>query len=273
MRGTSPNLSPIDTHLTYRAMTAEAEGDSQSSSSNSPARADDAEESDFYAGNNDSQSSIGVPTFQDMAVSEVVCQAPVDCLPAEVLITVFAKLASPTDLLSCMLVSKRWSRNCVDLLWHRPAASKWDKYRLICNTLSTPNAYFAYHDFIKRINLASLSDEVNDGSVEPLMNCSRVERLTLTLCRNITDQGLQGLLRNSSHLLALDISGLHEVTEVSMFTLADHCKRLQGLNVSQCKKISNESLIAVASNCKNIKRVNTNSFPNASFFTNMYSLN
>ncbi|RAL60726.1 hypothetical protein DID88_009832 [Monilinia fructigena] len=56
--------------------------DSHSSTSNSPARAD-YEESDFFTGNNDSQSSIGVPTFQDMAVTET-CISASNRLPAEV---------------------------------------------------------------------------------------------------------------------------------------------------------------------------------------------
>jgi F-box and leucine-rich repeat protein GRR1 len=253
MRGPLPPMAPIDTDAPYRA-TPDPEGDSQSSSSNSPARAD-YEESDFYAGNNDSQSSIGVPTFQDMAVSEEICVPPANRLPAEVLIGIFSKLNNPQDLLNCMCVSKRWARNSVDLLWHRPACTTWNKHGFICRTLSLPDPYFAYRDFIKRLNLASLADRVNDGSVQPLSVCTRVERLTLTNCEGLTDQGLIGLIDDNSHLLALDISGDLQITENSMFALADNCRRLQGLNISSCTKISNESMIRVAQNCRYIKRV------------------
>lgn len=238
---------------TYRSL-PDADGDSQSSSSNSPARAD-FEESDFYVGNNDSQSSIGVPTFQDMAVSEELKIAPANRLPAEVLIGIFSKLSSPQDLLNCMCVSKRWARNSVDLLWHRPACTSWPKHSSICTTLSLPDPYFAYRDFIKRLNLASLAERVNDGSVVPLAVCTRVERLTLTNCEGLTDGGLTALLTGSNHLLALDISGDTQITEDSMFVLAEHCRRLQGLNISSCTKISNESMIKVAENCRYIKRV------------------
>lgn len=249
MRGL--RLSLADT--SYR-VAPEADGDSQSSSSNSPARAD-YEESDFYAGNNDSQSSIGVPTFQDMAVSEELKIPPANRLPAEVLIGIFSKLSSPLDLLNCMCVSKRWARNSVDLLWHRPACTTWPKHSSICSTLSLPDPYFAYRDFIKRLNLAQLADRVNDGSVVPLAVCTRVERLTLTNCEGLTDGGLTALLAGSSHLLALDISGDIQITEDSMMVLAENCRRLQGLNISNCTKISNESMIKVAENCKYIKRV------------------
>ncbi|KAF8854910.1 SCF E3 ubiquitin ligase complex F-box protein-like protein grrA [Acephala macrosclerotiorum] len=249
-------MAPITTDAPYRA-TPDPEGDSQSSSSNSPARAD-YEESDFYAGNNDSQSSIGVPTFQDMAVSEESCEPPANRLPAEVLIGIFSKLSSPTDLLNCMRVSKRWARNSVDLLWHRPACTTWNKHGFICRTLSLPDPYFAYRDFIKRLNLAALSDGVNDGSVTALQFCKRVERLTLTGCDGLSDGGLVGLLEGNHHLLALDISGDTQITEASMYTLADNCKRLQGLNISNCTRISNQSMIAVAENCKYIKRLKLN---------------
>jgi F-box and leucine-rich repeat protein GRR1 len=246
-------MAPIKTSTAYRGA-ADADGEWQSSSSNSPARAD-YEESDFYAGNNDSQSSIGVSTFQDMAVSEELKVSPANRLPAEVLIGIFSKLNNPQDLVNCMCVSKRWARNSVDLLWHRPACTTWNKHGSICKTLSLPNPYFAYRDFIKRLNLAALADKVNDGSVAPLSVCTRVERLTLTNCEGLTDHGLIGLITGSSHLLALDICGDGQITEASMFALAENCPRLQGLNTSSCKKISNESMVQVAENCKYIKRV------------------
>lgn len=231
--------------------------DGDSSSSNSPARAD-AEESDFFAGNNDSQSSIG-GNFQDMAVTqesqEEACLRVVNRLPAEVLIVIFSKLGSSSDLLNCMLVNKKWARNSVDLLWHRPACTTWQKHTLICQTLSVEGQYFAYRDFVKRLNLAQLASGVNDGSVEALRDCNRVERLTLTNCRDITDSGLIMLLTNSIHLLALDISLDEHITDQSMNALADNCSRLQGLNVTGCKRISNESMVRVAENCRHLKRV------------------
>ena len=253
MRAPPPTMAPIIPTAPYRA-TPDLEEDSQSSSSNSPARAD-YEESDFYGANNDSQSSIGVPTFQDMAVTEESCLPPAARLPAEVLIGILAKLTSSKDLLSCMLVSKRWARNSVDLLWHRPTCTTWDKHSFICNTLTLARPYFAYRDFIKRLNLAALADAVSDGSVTTLAVCKRMERLTLTSCVGLTDSGLIGLIRDSNHLLALDISGDRQITEASMFALADNCPRLQGLNISGCVQISNKSMVKVAENCRFLKRV------------------
>ncbi|KAK5996146.1 SCF E3 ubiquitin ligase complex F-box protein grrA [Cladobotryum mycophilum] len=239
------------------ASAAADQDDSRSSSStNSPAPADN-EESDFFLGANDSQSSLGVPNFQDMQVDDV-CWPPVNRLPNEILISVFSKLSSTSDLYHCMLVSKRWARNTVDLLWHRPACTNWRNHESICQTLSLERPFFSYRDFIKRLNLAALANDVNDGTVMPLAVCTRVERLTLTNCRKLTDTGLIALVENSSSLLALDISSDKHITEQSINAIAANCKRLQGLNISGCENVSNESLINLAQNCKFIKRLKLN---------------
>ncbi|PNY22962.1 Alpha-galactosidase 2 [Tolypocladium capitatum] len=236
---------------------SDEQDDSRSSSSTtSPAPADN-EESDFFLGANDSQSSLGVPNFQDMQVDDT-CWPPVNRLPNEILIGVFTKLSASSDLYHCMLVSKRWARNAVDLLWHRPSCTNWRNHSSICQTLGLERPFFSYRDFIKRLNLATLADRVNDGSVLPLAVCSRVERLTLTNCRGLTDSGLIALVENSASLLALDISNDKNITEQSINAIAEHCKRLQGLNISGCDGISNESMTTLAQSCKYIKRLKLN---------------
>lgn len=231
--------------------------DSRSSSSTSSPAPAEYEESDFFLGANDSQSSLGVPNLQDMQVNDDECLPPIQRLPNEILISIFAKLTTSADQLHCMLTCKRWARNSVDQLWHRPACTSWHKHSSICQTLGLDQPYFAYRDFIKRLNLAALADKVNDGSVMPLAVCTRVERLTLTNCGGLTDTGLIALVQNSGHLLALDISGDVQITESSIFAIAENCRRLQGLNVSNCTKISNESMISLAEACRYIKRVCT----------------
>ncbi|KAI0139605.1 RNI-like protein [Hypoxylon sp. NC0597] len=233
--------------------------DSRSSSStNSPVPADN-EESDFFHVANDSQSSLGVvPNLQDMQVTDPECLPTVAALPSEILISIFSRITSPHELLNCMLTCKRWARNVVEILWHRPTCTTWQKHKSICATLVLERPYFTYTDFVKRLNLAALADKVNDGSVMPLAVCTRVERLTLTNCQNLTDSGLIPLVRSNQHLLALDISGDINITENSIFAIAENCHRLQGLNVSNCKQISTESMVQLAENCKYIKRLKLN---------------
>lgn len=238
------------------ATDAESRDSRSSSSTNSPVpRDNDNDESDFYLVNNDSESSLGVvPNLQDMQVNDQACLPAASTLPSEILISIFARLSSTADLFRCMLVSKRWARNVVEMLWHRPTCTTWEKHSKICQTLQSQNPTFAYPEFIKRLNLAALTN-VNDGSVTPLAVCSRVERLTLTNCKAITDVGLMELVRHSPHLLALDISQDAKITEASIFAIADNCPRLQGLNVTSCKLISDDSMVQLAKKCRYIKRV------------------
>lgn len=238
------------------ANTSAQEDSRSSSSASSPVPADN-EESDFFLGANDSQSSLGVPNLQDMQVSDDECLPPINRLPNEILISIFSKLNQSSDILHAMLTCKRWARNSVDILWHRPACTNWQKHSSICQTLGLEDPYFAYRHFIRRLNLAALADRVNDGSVMPLAACTRVERLTLTNCKGLTDSGLIALVKNSGHLLALDISNDDQITEASILAIAEHCRRLQGLNISNCTKISNESMIKLAESCRFIKRVCT----------------
>lgn len=249
-----PSAAPANTMASRASASPDDQDDSRSSSSTASPAPVDNEESDFFLGANDSESSLGVPNFQDMQVEDS-CWPPINRLPNEILISVFAKLGATSDLYHCMLVSQRWARNAVDLLWHRPACTNWRNHSSICQTLGLERPFFSYRDFIKRLNLAALADKVNDGSVLPLAACTRVERLTLTNCRGLTDSGLIALVANSPSLLALDISNDKNITEQSINAIAQNCKRLQGLNISGCDSISNESMMNLAQSCKYIKRV------------------
>lgn len=245
--------------LPIPVIVTEGSRDSRSSSStNSPAPADN-EESDFFLVNNDSQSSLGVvPNLQDMQVADSECLPTVAALPSEILISIFSRINDPKELLNCMLTCKRWARNVVEILWHRPSCTTWGKHSSICTTLGLEQPFFTYTDFIKRLNLAALAEGVNDGSVMPLAVCTRVERLTLTNCHSLTDVGLIPLVRSSQHLLALDISGDSHITEASVLAIAENCHRLQGLNISGCRQVSNESLAQLAESCRFLKRLKLN---------------
>lgn len=257
----SRHHSPNTATATDDASTSRPADDSRSSSSTSSPAPVDNEESDFFLGANDSQSSLGVPNLQDMQVTDDECLPPINRLPNEILIAIFSKLSQASDVLHCMLTCKRWARNSVDILWHRPACTTWEKHSSICQTLGFKDPYFAYRDFIKRLNLAALADKVNDGSVMALAVCTRVERLTLTSCKGLTDSGLIALVENNNHLLALDISGDEQITEASIYVIAEHCRRLQGLNMSNCRRISPDSMVKLAENCRFIKRLKLNDCP------------
>ena len=233
---------------------------SASSSSSSPERAAYDDDTDFFtAQRNDSESSIGVASLRDMTMSpsrEREYQAsPISRLPPELLIGVFTKLSSSMDLRSCMLVSKTWSRNSVDLLWHRPLCNTWPNLESVVKSIQDSNPYYSYNALVKRLNLSTLNDKINDGTVRPFMLCKRIERLTLTGCVQLTDHGVCSLIHGSKSLLALDITGLDSVTDHTLKAVSENCGRLQGLNITDCYRVTDESLVAVAESCHFLKRV------------------
>ena len=233
---------------------------SASSSSSSPERAAYDDDTDFFtAQRNDSESSIGVSSLRDLTMSPSQERehrvSPISRLPPELLIGVFTKLNSSADLRSCMLVSKTWSRNSVDLLWHRPLCNTWHNLQSVTRSIQTTDGYYSYNALVKRLNLSNLNDQISDGTVNPFQMCKRIERLTLTGCVKLTDGGVCSLIYGSRSLLALDITGLDAITDHTLKAVSENCGRLQGLNITDCSKVTDDSLVAVAENCHLLKRV------------------
>ena len=232
---------------------------SESSTSSSPERTMNDDDTDFFMHQvNDSQSSIGVGNLRDLHVdpSHNAVRAPVNRLPPELLIAIFSKLSSsPADMLSCMQVSQAWATNCVGILWHRPTCSTWDNLTRVASSVTKPKSYFQYSAMIKRLNMSSLCEEINDGTILPFASCKRIERLTLTSCRLLTDNGISGVIQGNNHLQALDVSGIRSLTDHTLSVVARDCPRLQGLNITGCTEITDDSLIRLAQSCRQLKRV------------------
>ncbi|KAL1961283.1 hypothetical protein VTO42DRAFT_11 [Malbranchea cinnamomea] len=235
--------------------------ESESSTSTSPERTMNDDDTDFFMHQaNDSESSVGMGNFRDLHVdtSHDPIQPPIDRLPPELLICIFSKLTSSADLMNCMRVSHKWATNCVGLLWHRPLCNTFDNLMKVASAVARPDAYFHYSGMIKRLNLSALSDKVNDGTILPFYQCKRIERLTLTNCSMLTDNGVSDLISGNSYLQALDVSELKFLTDQTIFVLTKNCSRLQGLNITGCDNITDKSLVALAENCHQLKRLKLN---------------
>ncbi|KAF8418227.1 hypothetical protein EV426DRAFT_681186 [Tirmania nivea] len=269
--------------------TPTSDGSSSSSPERAPYPGDDSD--DFMLANGDeSNTSITepIPNFRNMAVSTspastslrarrtssrgelrgfcggkiAVEMSPMDQLPNELLILIFSKLTHPTDLRNCMLVCTKWASCAVDQLWHRPYVAKWEQFRSVVETLHSENATFEYARLIKRLNLTFLAKQISDGTVASLSMCGRLERLTLTNCRDLTDSGLDNLIPNNPGLLALDLSNLFELTDRTINAISENCTRLQGLNIAGCNKVTDSSLVNLSKNCKLLKRLKLNECDN-----------
>jgi len=234
------------------------------SSDSSPCPGDDEDTDYFMAHANDSQSSLGAVTAirdcdDDVDLEQVHRQSPISKLPPEILMAIVAKLTSTADLKSCMLVSYHWALYTVGILWHRPLCNKWANLINVVAALGKgEKSYFPYHEMVKRLNLSAIADKINDGTVQPFMNCKAVERLTLTNCSKLTDFGVAGLVDGSRKLQALDVTDIDALTDRTLHVVATNCAKLQGLNITNCSNITDESLIEIAENCRQLKRLKLN---------------
>ena len=238
--------------------------DSTSSASSSPERGIDDDAESFTLQYNDSQSSLGLSTHEELSdslareMAERRRVSPISRLPNELMVAIFQKLASTGDLKSCMLVNKDWAQNSVALLWHRPQTSNWQAIHSVVRSIRSAHQFFDYDRLVKRLNLSSLSDQISDGTLLPFQSCNRIERLTLTNCSRLTDTSIAKMVSGNRALLALDVTGIEGVTDRTMKSVAENCFRLQGLNITNCRKITDEGLIAVAQSCRHVKRLKFN---------------
>ncbi|KAI5814728.1 hypothetical protein BZA77DRAFT_94890 [Pyronema omphalodes] len=237
-----------------------APGGESSDSSSGPEQTLD-EDADMMTNADDSNTSIGdLVGFKRMTVSPSSGVrsrplSPIYTLPPELLIAIFRKLSSPVDWRNAMLVSRQWASLAVELLWQRPYFCEFKNYQSMVQAIESQNAFFDYPQLIRRLNLTFIADKINNGSLVPLQKCTRLERVTLTNCTNLTDSPLKDILAANPRIQALDLSQLEGITDETLLTVAENCPRLQGLNLMGCKGITDASLIPLSKNRRILRRL------------------
>ncbi|CBQ70760.1 related to GRR1-required for glucose repression and for glucose and cation transport [Sporisorium reilianum SRZ2] len=177
-------------------------------------------------------------------------------LPHEILLHIFKYLVLyPPDLLSCLLVCKSWCLNGVELLWHRPALFKISSLFKLVGVIRKPEQLFPYADFVRRLNFTLLANQLEDQLFSMMSACTRLERLTLAGCSNITDATLVKVFQNTPQLVAIDLTDVADISDATLLTLAANCPKAQGINLTGCKKISSKGVAELARSCKLLRRV------------------
>lgn len=195
-------------------------------------------------------SSNGTWNFQDAP------QSTASNLPHEILLHIFQYLVLyPPDLLSCLLVCKSWCLNGVELLWYRPALFKISSLFKLVGVIRKPEQLFPYAQFVRRLNFTLLANQLEDQLFLMMSACTRLERLTLAGCSNITDATLVKVFQNTPQLVAIDLTDVANITDNTLLTLATNCPKAQGINLTGCKNISSHGVAELARNCKRLKRV------------------
>ncbi|ETS62482.1 hypothetical protein PaG_03106 [Moesziomyces aphidis] len=177
-------------------------------------------------------------------------------LPHEILLHIFKYLVLyPPDLLSCLLVCKSWCLNGVELLWHRPALYKISSLFKLVGVIRKPEQLFPYADFVRRLNFTLLANQLEDQLFLMMAACTRLERLTLAGCSNITDATLVKVFQCTPHLVAIDLTDVADITDATLLTLAANCPKAQGVNLTGCKKITSHGVAQLATACRLLRRV------------------
>ncbi|KAG0171751.1 SCF ubiquitin ligase complex subunit [Apophysomyces sp. BC1015] len=189
-------------------------------------------------------------------------------IPSELILQIFKHLTKSKDFFNCALTCKAWSYHALELLWYKPSLTKSSTWVQFCNVLCAPKpVLFPYRTFIRRLNLSALSTEVTDDFLACLNVCERLERITLTGCSSLTDEGLVALLSGSAcnNLVSMDLSYIANVTDVTITLIADNCPRLQGLNLSMCKEdmehavgVTDAGIVRLAKRCTGLRRIKLN---------------
>ncbi|KAJ1308987.1 hypothetical protein OPQ81_004669 [Rhizoctonia solani] len=181
--------------------------------------------------------------------------SPANNLPPEVLIHIFRLIPLPKDLYACLLVCRSWCACAVELMWHKPMATKIPALWKLLNAFGRDNLTFRYASFVRRLNFMSFGGDLSDIMVSRIADCTRLERLTLVNCTNVTDESLEAILSKMPNLVALDLTGVGLVTDRSITALAHTASRLQGINLGGCKLVTDAGIVELATHCTLLRRV------------------
>jgi len=99
------------------------------------------------------------------------------------------------------------------------------------------------------------SSHVTDIGVEDLANCRKLERLDLSFCEFVTDEGVLSIARSLSGLKLLSLSHCHEISEEGIIAVAKGCRELVYLDISYCKRITDRGLKAILRFCSSLRHL------------------
>lgn len=187
---------------------------------------------------------------------------PASSLPHEILLHIL-RLLPAASLSPAILVCKSWCQCGVELLWHKPSFPTLASLMLFLSVITSPEPTFPYHLFVRRLNFTSLQTDMNDGILRMLRCCSRLERLTLAGCVQLTSSAIIDLVGGCERLVALDLSEVKGTDDGVVEVVAKRCDKLQGLNLSGCKQVTDKGVEAIAMGCPGLRRVRL-SFSSAS---------
>nr|XP_019048410.1 hypothetical protein I302_02181 [Kwoniella bestiolae CBS 10118]OCF27340.1 hypothetical protein I302_02181 [Kwoniella bestiolae CBS 10118] len=178
-------------------------------------------------------------------------------LPNEILIQILRLLPDNRSLLSALLVSRSWCLCTFPLIWMKPQISSIltlaSLIRVISPIKNLPTT-LPYSTSIRRIHLTQLSHTLSDELFAGLKRCTKLERLTLSGCTNLSSGGIVDVIRHLNELVSIDLSGIPSVDDRVLVELGRSCRKLQAVNLSECRLIGDEGVLALGRGCRGLRR-------------------
>ncbi|KAF9578028.1 SCF ubiquitin ligase complex subunit, partial [Lunasporangiospora selenospora] len=178
-------------------------------------------------------------------------------LPSELILHIFKFLTTPHDLRVAILVCKLWCTCGMDLLWSRPALLSSSVVEQITQTLSLEPSEmtFPYRDHVRRLNFSLVARDLVDEELVRFACCTRLERLILQGCTQITPDALLRILMAGQALVSLDLSEITTVGDSVIEQVATYCTKLHTLYIASCNAVTDSSISKLAQSCPSLKRV------------------
>uniref|UniRef100_A0AAY4DVC5 F-box domain-containing protein n=1 Tax=Denticeps clupeoides TaxID=299321 RepID=A0AAY4DVC5_9TELE len=91
---------------------------------------------------------------------------------------------------------------------------------------------------LQRLSLSMLPEISDESLASVAQHCCSLTSLALSRCPQISDQGVARAAPHMQRLQHLYLAGCDGVTDRSLSILAQHCRRLRTLDISMCKDIT-----------------------------------
>ena len=83
-------------------------------------------------------------------------------------------------------------------------------------------------------------------SIPVVFYCSRLQKISLGDCRDITDAGLIAVSEHCPNLQVIDVYNCSQITDTGIISISTHCTRLQSLTLENCHQITDASIISTS---------------------------
>ena len=100
--------------------------------------------------------------------------------------------------------------------------------------------------------------KVTDHTLQSIaQHCTgRLQSLSLSRCRGITDTGLIIISEQCPHLKSLKLVNSYKITNAGIISISTHCAGLKLLNLRGCDHISDASIISISTYCTSLQSLN-----------------